>query len=112
MPQYTPQFAAHESHLRDPQGLRRGSGFAAIGAMSAEMKSAKWLWAGIGLQLAVGYSISFLVFFFGSLLTGSSLGSPWMPLIGWVMIALIAVVLTSLILRKNKEIRAETAAKA
>ena len=86
--------------------------FAAIGAMNAEMKSAKWLWAGIGLQIAVGYSISFLVFFFGSLLTGSSLGSAWMPLVGWAMIALIAVVLTSLILRKNKEIRAETAAKA
>ncbi|MBQ3496506.1 MAG: ferrous iron transporter B, partial [Oscillospiraceae bacterium] len=30
--------------------------FAAIGAMNAEMKSAKWLWAGIGLQLAVGYT--------------------------------------------------------
>ena len=86
--------------------------FAAIGAMSAEMKSAKWLWAGIGLQIAVGYSISFLVFFFGSLLTGSSLGSPWMPLVGWAMIALIAIILTVLILRKNKEIRAETAAKA
>ena len=86
--------------------------FAAIGAMNAEMKSAKWLWAGIGLQLAVGYSISFLVFFFGSLLTGSSLGSAWMPLVGWAMIALIAIILTALILRKNKEIRAETAAKA
>ena len=86
--------------------------FAAIGAMSAEMKSAKWLWAGIGLQIAVGYSISFLVFFFGSLFTGSSLGSPWMPLVGWAMIALIAIVLATLILRKNKEIRAEAAAKA
>ncbi|MBQ9692178.1 MAG: ferrous iron transporter B, partial [Clostridia bacterium] len=28
--------------------------FAAIGAMNAEMKSAKWLWAGIGLQFSVG----------------------------------------------------------
>ncbi|MBR2042284.1 MAG: ferrous iron transporter B, partial [Oscillospiraceae bacterium] len=35
--------------------------FAAIGAMNSEMKSAKWLWGGIGLQLAVGYTVAFLV---------------------------------------------------
>ena len=43
--------------------------FAAIGAMNAELKSKKWLIAGIGLQLAVGYTVAFLVFFFGTLFT-------------------------------------------
>ena len=46
--------------------------FAAIGAMNSEIKSKKWLFAGIGLQLAVGYVIAFLVFFFGTLFTGAS----------------------------------------
>ena len=43
--------------------------FAAIGAMNAEMKSAKWLWGGIGLQLGVGYTVSYLVYTIGTLIT-------------------------------------------
>ena len=34
--------------------------FAAIGAMNSEMKSAKWLWAAIGLQLGTGYTLSLI----------------------------------------------------
>ena len=43
--------------------------FAAMGAMSAEMKSAKWFWGGIGLQFGVGYTVSYLVYTVGTLLT-------------------------------------------
>lgn len=43
--------------------------FAAIGAMNSEMKSAKWLWSGIALQLGVGYSIAYLVYTIGTLIT-------------------------------------------
>ncbi len=85
--------------------------FAAIGAMNAEMKSAKWLWAGIALQLAVGYSVGFLTFFFGTLLTSGSFGETWMPIVGWSIEVLIAVVLTVLIVKKNKELKAEQACK-
>ena len=85
--------------------------FAAIGAMNAEMKSKKWLWAGIGLQLAVGYSVGFLTFFFGTLVTGGSLGPAWMPVLGWSVEAVIAVVLTALIVKKNKQLKAEQALK-
>ncbi len=53
--------------------------FAAIGAMNAEMKSAKWLWGGIGLQLSVGYIISFLVYQFGTLFTTGMLGKAFLP---------------------------------
>ncbi len=86
--------------------------FAAIGAMNAEMKDRKWLWAGIGLQLAVGYSVGFMVFFFGTLLTGGSLGAAWMPVVGWAIVALIVVILASLIIRKNKDLKAEYAIKS
>ena len=47
--------------------------FAAIGAMNAEMKSAKWLWGGIGLRLATGYTVSYAVYTVGTLVTGGSL---------------------------------------
>ena len=43
--------------------------FAAIGAMNSEMKSAKWLFAGIGLQMGVGYTAGYLVYTIGTLIT-------------------------------------------
>ena len=82
--------------------------FAAIGAMNAELKSKKWLFGGIGLQFSVGYSIGFLVFFFGTLITGGSFGSVWMPILGWAMVLAIVTIFTILIIRKNKQIKAET----
>ena len=82
--------------------------FAAIGAMNAELKSKKWLFGGIGLQFSVGYSIGFLVFFFGTLITGGSFGDIWMPILGWAMILVIVTIFTALIIRKNKQIKAET----
>ena len=83
--------------------------FAAIGAMNSEMKSKKWLFAGIGLQFAVGYSVGFLVFFFGSLFTGAGFGSLWMPILGWAFVALFALIVTVLIVRKNKQLKCEYA---
>ena len=80
--------------------------------MNSEMKSKKWLWAGIGLQFAVGYSIGFLVFFFGTLFTTQNFGSFWMPVVGWAIVALIAVILTSLIVKKNKQLKEEYALSA
>ena len=43
--------------------------FAAMGAMNSELKSVKWLWGGIGLQLGIGYSIAYVVYTVGTLLT-------------------------------------------
>ncbi len=75
--------------------------FAAIGAMNAELKSKKWLFAGLGLQFSVGYSVAFLTFFFGTVITGGDLGPAWMPIVGWVMIAAIASCYTYLILKQR-----------
>ena len=86
--------------------------FAAIGAMNAELKSKKWLFAGIGLQLSVGYSVGFLVYFFGTLFGGAKFASAWMPILGWVIVATIAAVLTVLILRQNNRLKAEAALSA
>lgn len=48
--------------------------FAALGAMNSEMKSAKWLWGAIGLQLATGFTVGFLVYQFGTLFMTGSFG--------------------------------------
>ena len=47
---------------------------AAIGAMNAEIKDKKWLWGGIALQLGVGYTLGFLVYQIGTLLTTHQFG--------------------------------------
>ena len=86
--------------------------FAAMGAMNSEIKSKKWLWAGIGLQFAVGYTIGFLVFFFGTLFTGGSFGATWMPIVGWAIVLAIAAIFTVAIIKKNKELKKEYALKA
>ncbi len=86
--------------------------FAAIGAMNSEIKSKKWLFAGIGLQLSVGYTLAFLVFFFGTLFTSGSFGAVWMPILGWVIVTFIVVTYTVLIIRKNNQVKRELEEKA
>ncbi len=85
--------------------------FAAIGAMNSEIKSKKWLFAGIGLQFAVGFTVSFLTFFFGTLFTGGSFGETWMPIVGWAIVAALVALFTVLIIVKDKQVKAESAAK-
>ena len=81
--------------------------FAAIGAMNAEIRSKRWLFAGIGLQFGVGYSVGFLVYFFGTIFTGASLGPIWAPILGWAMVGIFTVILAALITKKEKELKAE-----
>lgn len=85
--------------------------FAAIGAMNSEIKSKKWLFAGIGLQLGVGFTVGFMVFFFGTLFTNGSLGAAWMPIVGWGVVILFTLIITVLIIKKQKQLSAEYALK-
>ena len=86
--------------------------FAALGEMNSEIKSIKWFWAGVGLQFAVGYTVAFLVFFFGTLITGGSFGAAWMPIVGWAIVLGIVAIFAALIVKKNKQLKSEYALKA
>lgn len=79
--------------------------FAAIGAMNSEMKSAKWLWAGIGLQLGTGYSVGVLVYQFGTLITTGSFGAGAVP--GLAAVAVFAAILTWLCLQSDRSLAKE-----
>jgi ferrous iron transport protein B len=79
--------------------------FAAIGAMNSEIKSKKWLFGGVGFQFGMGYSISFLVAFFGNLFTKASFSSIWMPILGWAVTLLFAGILTFLIIKNNRSLK-------
>ena len=85
--------------------------FAAIGAMSAEIKEKKWLFAGIGIQLAVGYSVGFITYFFGTLFTGVGFGNVWMPILGWTIVLAAAAIFTVVILKKREQVKRELEAK-
>ncbi len=86
--------------------------FAAIGAMNAELKSKKWLFGALGLQIGVGYSVSFLTYFFGSLMMGVGFGEAvWMPIVGWEIVIAFAVILAAMILHRKGQLKAEEAAK-
>ena len=65
--------------------------FAALGAMNSEMKSGKWLFGGICLQLATGYTVAFLVYQVGTLVTTGSLGTAFVP--GLIAVLAFAVII-------------------
>ena len=75
--------------------------FAAIGAMNAEMKSAKWLWGGIGLQMGTGFTVGFLVYQVGTLITTGSFGAGFLP--GLIAVVIFAAILTGIILNNQKK---------
>ncbi len=86
--------------------------FAAIGAMNSEMKSAKWLLSGIALQLGTGFTVGFLVYQIGTLITTGAVGAGFFP--GLAAVIAFAVIIAVLCIRadkKAKEYKAEKAAK-
>jgi len=81
--------------------------FAAIGALNSEMKSAKWLWGAICLQLATGFTVGFLVYQVGTLITTGSLGAGFTG--GLIAVLVFAAVIIGLITKANKQIDTEYA---
>ena len=84
--------------------------FAAIGAMRSEMKSAKWLWAGLGLQFCTGYAVSYVVYQVGTLITEGKFGKGFLP--GLIAVAAMIGAVILLALRSGKQMKAEYAKKA
>ncbi len=83
--------------------------FAAIGAMNAEMKSAKWLWGGIGLQLGVGYTVAYLVYTIGTLITAPASLDIWAAVAGLGIVAAIVTIVIGLINKTNEKLKTEQA---
>ena len=81
--------------------------FAAIGAMNSEMKSAKWLWGGIGLQLGVGYTVGFLVYQLGTLITTGGVGAGFVP--GLIAVLAMAAAVLYFIRKADRDLKAEYA---
>ena len=83
--------------------------FAAIGAMNAEMKSRKWLWGAIGLQLGVGYTIGYLVYTIGTLITAPETLQVGAAVGGGIAVVVFVGVLVALCVRSDKQMKAQKA---
>lgn len=83
--------------------------FAAIGAMSSEMGSAKWVWGGIGLQLGTGYTVAYLVYTIGTLITAPQTLNTTAALAGLIVVAVFVITIVFLINRTNRQLKTQYA---
>ena len=75
--------------------------FAALGAMNSEINDRKWFWGGIGLQFATGYTIAYLVYTVGTLITApASLNIP-AALMGLAVVVAMGLFIAGLIKKAN-----------
>ena len=81
--------------------------FAALGAMNAELNDRKWFWGGVALQLATGYTIGYLVYQIGTLITTGSFGAGFIP--GLIAVAAIAGIITYLCVDADRKLEAQKA---
>ncbi len=79
--------------------------FAALGAMNSEMQSSKWFWGGVALQLGTGYTVAFLVYQIGTLITTGSFGVGFVP--GLIAVLCIVAILVAIIIVNNRKAKAE-----
>ena len=75
--------------------------FAALGAMNSEMGDKKWFWSGVALQFATGFTVAFLTYQFGTLITEGTLGKGFLP--GLAAVAVIAGIITYLCVNADKK---------
>ena len=83
--------------------------FAALGAMNSEINDRKWFWGGVALQFATGYTLSFLVYQIGTLVTAGTLGAGFVP--GLIAVIAIVAVIVYLCKKADKKLAAEYALK-
>ena len=86
--------------------------FAALGAMRSEINDRKWFWGGVGLQFATGYTVAYLVYTIGTLLTDPAALSIPAAIAGAAAVAVMAAFIVNVIKKNDAKIAAEYALKA
>ena len=79
--------------------------FAAMGAMNAEIRDKKWFWGGIALQLGTGYTVSYLVYQIGTLITTDKFGTGFVP--GLIAVAAMLAIVVFLCIRADRNMKKE-----
>ena len=79
--------------------------FAALGAMNSEMGDRKWFWGGVALQFATGFTVSFLVYQIGTLITTGGFGAGFLP--GLVAVGVIVGIIGRLCVKADSKMKAK-----
>ena len=79
--------------------------FAALGAMNSEIGDRKWFWGGVALQFATGFTVAYMVYQIGTLITTGAFGAGFIP--GLVVVAAIVAYVICLIRKADAGIKAE-----
>lgn len=79
--------------------------FAALGALNSELQSKKWLLGAVCLQLATGFTVGFLVYQIGTLITTGSLGAGFVG--GLAAIIVFVALVVGIIVKNNRAIDVE-----
>ena len=75
--------------------------------MHSEINDRKWFWGGVGLQFATGFTVAYLTYQIGTLITSGSFGVGFLP--GLIVVAMMATIVISLVRNANKQLSAEYA---
>ena len=81
--------------------------FAALGAMNSEINDRKWFWGGVALQMSTGYTLGFLVYQIGTLITEGTLGAGFVP--GLIAVLAMAAVVVKLVKNADSKMASEYA---
>lgn len=84
--------------------------FAAMGAMNSEMKSAKWLLGALAFQFGTGFTVSYIIYQTGTLITTGSVGAGFAS--GLAAILIFGAILALLSVRGIKKVKAEQTLRA
>ena len=77
--------------------------FAALGAMKSEIGDKKWFWGGVALQFATGYTVSYLVYTVGTLLTDPARLDVMAAIFGLALVLSFVCIIGVLIHRGDKK---------
>lgn len=86
--------------------------FAALGAMNSEIGDRKWFWGGVALQFATGFTIAYLVYTIGTLITAPASLRIVPAIAGAAVVLAFAAVLIGLIRKTDRWTKAEYALRA
>ena len=81
--------------------------FAALGALNSELQSGKWLLGAISLQMATGFTVGYLVYQIGTVITTGSLGAGFVG--GLIAIVVFGTIAAGLIIKARRDIDIEYA---
>ncbi len=81
--------------------------FAALGAMNSEMKSRKWFWGGVGFLMGTGYTVGYLVYTIGTLVTAPETLAVVPAIAGLAAVLVFAGILVGLIRHTNQKLKEE-----